>query len=189
MHYYIMIRNHTMPQIPAAVRLAIWPIPLAIIELGLNQLVRSIAHHHPSTFDRLGTHSGKRFVLQPTDLPFFIAITLDPADPTVSIVRSRHELRADARIAGPIAALIGLAHGRYDGDALFFSGDLAIEGDVEAILALRNALDDAEIDLLHEGAAIFGPLSGAIERLMRPAASLFERYTGLALTRSHSAHP
>ena len=178
-----------MPQIPTAVRLAIWPIPLAIIELGLNQIVRSIALHHPSMFDRLGTHSGKRFVLQPTDLPFFIAITLDPIDPMVSIVRSRRGLRTDARIAGPIAALIGLAHGRYDGDALFFSGDLTIEGDVEAILALRNALDDAEVDLLHESAATFGPLSSAIEQLMRPAASLFERYTGLALTRGHSERP
>lgn len=178
-----------MPRLPAAVRLGLWPVPKALIELAFNRLLRSIAHRHPSMFDRLGTHSGKRFVLQPTDLPFFIAITLDPIDPGVSIVRSCDGVRADARIAGPIAAFVGLVHGRYDGDALFFSGDLTIEGDVEAILALRNALDDAEIDLLQEGAAMLGPLSGTVDRLMRPAAPLVERYTGLALARDRSTAP
>ena len=53
----------------------------------------------------------------------------------------------DARIAGPLAALIGLVHGAYDGDALFFSRDLVIEGDTEAVLALRNAIDNEELDL------------------------------------------
>jgi predicted lipid carrier protein YhbT len=84
---------------------------------------------------------------------------------------------------------LGLAHGRFDGDALFFSGEIAVEGDIEAILALRNALDDAELDLLQEGAAMLGPLSGPAERVMRPAAPLVERYTGLTLTRGHPSAP
>jgi predicted lipid carrier protein YhbT len=42
--------------------------------------------------------------------------------------------------------LVGMLDGSYDGDALFFSRDLVIEGDTSAVLALRNALDDAEID-------------------------------------------
>jgi predicted lipid carrier protein YhbT len=68
---------------------------------------------------------------------------------------------------------------------LFFSGDIAIEGDIEAILALRNALDDAELDLLQEGAAMLGPLSNPADRVMRPVAPLVERCTGLPLTRGH----
>jgi predicted lipid carrier protein YhbT len=178
-----------MPHFPAVARLGLWFVPLAIIELALSHLVLSIAARHPSMFDRLGEHAGKRLVLEPTDLPLVIAVTLDPIKPSVSVARSRRSLRADARIAGPIAALTGLAHGRLDGDALFFSGDIAVEGDTETILALRNALDDAEIDLLQEGAAVLGPLSGLVDQLMRPAAPLVERYTGLVLTRGDSAAP
>lgn len=43
-----------------------------------------------------------------------------------------------------------MLHGREDGDALFFSGALEISGDTSAVLALRNALDDAELDLTEE---------------------------------------
>jgi predicted lipid carrier protein YhbT len=189
LHWFVMNQRPPMPQIPAVVGVALWPVPLAFVELALGHLVRSIGSRHPSMFDRLGEHAGKRLVLEPTDLPFVLVITLDPAEPEVSVVRPPRRPRADARIAGPIAALLGLAHGRFDGDALFFSGDLAVEGDIEAILALRNALDDAELDLLHEGAAVLGPLSGPAEWVMRPAAPLVERHTGLALTRGHPSAP
>jgi len=184
-----MLRNHAMPRIPAPVRLGLRPVPTPVIEIAFKELARSIARRHPAMFDRLGTHSGKRFALQPTDLPFVICITLDPIDPAVSVVRSGTRLCSDASISGPLAALLGLVHGRFDGDALFFSGDLTVEGDIEAILAFRNALDDAEIDLLQEGAAILGPLSAAVEFFARPAAALIERYTGFTLTRSHAGVP
>jgi predicted lipid carrier protein YhbT len=187
MHGCAMRRRHPVPQIPAVVRLGLWSLPHAFIELAVRHLVRSISTRHPSMFERLGGHVGRRFVVAPTDLPFVIAITLDLNEPAVSVAPARRPLAADARIAGPIAALMGLAQGRYDGDALFFSGDITIEGDTEIVLALRNALDAAEIDLLQEGTAMFGPLSCLLEQLIRPTAPLVERYTGLALTRSPSA--
>ena len=64
---------------------------------------------------------------------------------------------ADCRIAGQLSALLGLVHGAVDGDALFFSRDLVIEGDTEAALALRNAVDDAELDLSEEIARLAPP--------------------------------
>ena len=51
----------------------------------------------------------------------------------------------DARIAAPLIVLLGMIDGTYDGDALFFSRDLVIEGDTEAVLALRNAIENAEL--------------------------------------------
>jgi predicted lipid carrier protein YhbT len=187
MHGCAMARRHPVPQIPVVLRFGLWSLPLTFIELAVHHLVRSIAVRHPSMFERLGEHVGRRFIVAPTDLPFVIAITLDPDEPAVSVAPTRRPIAADARVAGPIAALMGLAQGRYDGDALFFSGDIAIEGDTEIVLALRNALDAAEIDLLQEGTAMFGPLSFILEQLIRPTAPLVERYTGLALTRGHSA--
>jgi predicted lipid carrier protein YhbT len=176
-----------IPALPAAARLGLWPVPTAVIEIVLNRIVQSIALRHPEIVARLGTHVGKRFMLTPTDLPFFIVLTIAPRAPAVLVTRSRNEIRVDATIVGSFAALLGLVHGRYDGDALFFSGDLMIEGDVEAVLALRNAIDNAEIDLLQEGAAALGPLAPIVEHPMRVAAPLLERYTGLALTRGGPA--
>ena len=51
---------------------------------------------------------------------------------------------------------MGLIDGSYDGDALFFSRDLVVEGDIEAVIALRNAIDDAGVDLVADTAALLG---------------------------------
>ena len=87
-------------------------------------------------------------------------------NPTVTATRSLPR-RIDVRITGPLAALIGLVYGSCDGDALFFSRDRQIEGDMEAAVALRNAIDDAVIDIVAESVAWMGPLSPIVERLVR----------------------
>ena len=71
--------------------------------------------------------------------------------------------------------LIDLAEGRLDGDALFFSRDLAVEGDTEAVVALRNAVDDAEIDLTADLASMFGPLAGPARLTINGVAALVSR--------------
>jgi predicted lipid carrier protein YhbT len=37
-----------------------------------------------------------------------------------------------------------LLEGKLDGDALFFSRDLVVDGDTEAVVMLRNIIDGAE---------------------------------------------
>ena len=49
--------------------------------------------------------------------------------------------------------------GSLDGDALFFSRDLRVSGDTEAVVALRNALDDLQGSALDSVLEAFGPLS------------------------------
>ncbi len=70
-------------------------------------------------------------------------------------------------------ALIDLAEGRMDADALFFSREITIEGDMEAVLALRNALDAEGLDLMAEAFRPFGPLAGGMSRVGRNALQLF----------------
>jgi predicted lipid carrier protein YhbT len=180
----MMPRSPSIPLLPAAVGLGLRSLPLAPLALALDAVARSVAHRHGSILTRLGIHAGKRFLLEPIDLPFVLALT--PAPPTVAVEHSREAITADARIAGPLAALLGLLHGAYDGDALFFSRDLVIEGDIEAVLALRNALDDAELDLVAEAAAVFGPLASPAERIGRLIAAGAEQITGVALSRPRS---
>jgi predicted lipid carrier protein YhbT len=76
-----------------------------------------------------------------------------------------------------------LVHGAYDGDALFFSRDLVVEGDTGAALALRNAVDDAGLDLSQEIASVTGPLARPLQTLIAFA----QRRTGVCLTRPDEA--
>mgnify|MGYP000333163309 CR=1 FL=1 len=86
---------------------------------------------------------------------------------------------AAARVRAPLLVLMGLLDGTYDADALFFSRDLAIEGDTEAVLAVRNAIEEAELT----PAELLG-LGGAPARLLDRAAS-----DGLSLLRRRLGAP
>jgi len=46
---------------------------------------------------------------------------------------------------------------QLDGDALFFSRTLKVTGDLEVVVALRNALDDIDGSIASDVAALFGP--------------------------------
>jgi ubiquinone biosynthesis protein UbiJ len=74
-----------------------------------------------------------------------------------------------------LAILIRLLDGRLDGDALFFSRDLMIEGNMEAVVTLRNAVDGAGIDLLDDLLSVFGPLRGPARLVAGGALSIFAR--------------
>lgn len=170
-----------IPRIPPALSLVLRPLPLAPLSLALTAYVRKTTARHPGLIRRLGEHDRTRFVLDPTDLPFVIC--LDPGGGTPRVRVTRRPGTGAARIAGPLAALIGLVHGAYDGDALFFSRDLMIEGDTAAALALRNAVDDAELDLAEDIARMTGPLAA----LLQAALAFAQRRTGVSLTRAEEA--
>jgi predicted lipid carrier protein YhbT len=65
----------------------------------------------------------------------------------------------DAAIAGTFFNLLDMIDGSQDGDALFFSRNLKVTGDTEAVVALRNALDDFEGSALDSVVGSFGPLA------------------------------
>lgn len=46
--------------------------------------------------------------------------------------------------------------GEDDGDAMFFARDLVINGDTEAVVSLRNAIDDIDGSLATTVAGVFG---------------------------------
>lgn len=151
------------PHAPPLLALALRPLPLTLLQPLLAVLMRRIGKRHPGLYERLGSHATKRFGIAPTDLPFAFVVEPDPVRPAAAAVR-RLPPRLDATIRGPLLGLIGMAEGTLDGDALFFSRTLVVEGDVEAVLALRNAIDDARIDLI--GTLLSGlPFGEALSRL------------------------
>lgn len=149
-------------RLPAVAALALRPLPLLPLQLLLQGLASSIARRHPELRERLQACEERSIGVEPTDLPFVMIV--EPRRDTIALHVERRLDRTGvaARIRGPFPALLGLVDGSYDGDALFFSRDIAIEGDIEAVLALRNAIDDAQLALPDEVAACFGPLATAI---------------------------
>ncbi len=131
--------------LPAMLRMAMQVLPLAPLEIGANAMMSTILAHRPDILRRLGDHAYKRFAIDPTDCPFAFLLTPHPEKPVLRVVRSLTGIDHDARIAGVLVVLVGLLDGAYDGDALFFSRDLVIEGDTAAVLALRNAIEDAAL--------------------------------------------
>lgn len=173
------------PRLARPLTMAMALSPVGLLSLVLTRYARAVARGHPAMFRRLGPHGGARFLIDPTDLP--VALLLEPAlgQPRVTVLRRPAVacVRADARIAGSLSALLGMVHGTFDGDALFFSRDLVVEGDTAAVVALRNAMDDAELDLTAELAALAGPLAPGIGLL----SALIERRTGVVLHRPAEA--
>lgn len=179
-----MRASGVIPTVPALLRFLLLPLPLLPLRFMLQKAAEAIRHRHPGLFFRLEAHAEKVFLIDPIDLPFVFRLSPHPDRP---VIEPRYRDAAgtwDARISGPLAALIGMVHGAYDGDALFFSRDILIEGDTEAMLALRNALDDAELDLPAEIAAACGPAGPAIERINRSLLPAVSRLTHFNLTRS-----
>jgi predicted lipid carrier protein YhbT len=164
-------------RLPGIVSWVVRPLPLLPLQIALERLLAGILERHPDLVGRLTGIERRRIAVDPNDLPFLIV--LEPRDGSMSLRLARTLETEDvhARISGPLRALIGLVDGVYDGDALFFSRDLIIEGDIEAVLALRNAIDDADVDMLGEVTATCAAYAPPIDRVTRILASLLHRPT------------
>lgn len=134
------------------------PVPVFPLQPVLLHLVRGVARRHPEIFDRLGPHTHKRFLIDPVNLPFVFLLRPNPHHPTLTAYRRKDLPACDARMAGTFLTLLDLVDGKLDSDALFFSRALTVEGDTEAVVVLRNALDDLDESVIRDILRSFGPL-------------------------------
>lgn len=165
-------------RIPGPVARLLSPLPVAPLEIGLRHLLAGILARHPTLVERLAADKPRRIAIAPSDLPFVVVLQTGNADIALKIERKGNLASVDATISGPLFALMGLVDGEFDGDALFFSRDISVEGDMEAVIALRNAIDDADIDLLSEAAASLGRPAVPVARAGRRLAIAFARVIG-----------
>ena len=179
----ILMSNVSIPQFPAAAAIALRFAPLWPLTLVGARLTGRLAERHPGLFTRLGEQAMKVFLIDPTDLPFVFVLKPRPSRTSLFALRRDEAVVWNARIAGPLAALIGMVHGAYDGDALFFSRDLSIEGDTEAVVALRNAIDNEELDLVREATTLLGPLENLAAAPAQKLAAAIATLSGAPLTR------
>lgn len=146
-------------------------------ERMLTAALRGLGRRRPEVFERLGAANEAALVVAPTDFPVAFRLRPGRGEGDVQVVRHEDRRPAAARISGPLATLIGLFDGACDADSAFFSRRIRITGDTEAVVALHNTLEAAELttaDLL--------PLPAA---LRRPAAAVLS--AGLARLREREA--
>ncbi len=148
-----------------------------------------VARRHPDLFERLAAISDPVFALVPDELPFALVLRADTRRPGMCAV-AKGDLdpsRVPAVVRGPLCRLAALADGRLDGDALFFSREIAIEGSTEAAVALRNALDNAGLGGLAELVLPPGPATAFAQRLLRLCGGILEKLHARSVRRRAAA--
>ncbi len=151
------------------------PLPPAVLNPFLGFALRAIERRHPGLFERLAELDRPTYLIDPVDLPFVFVLEPDPLLPSLRAFDSADGIEATATIRGSLLALVDLMEGRVDGDALFFSRELTIEGDTGAVVALRNAMDGAEISLVDDALAMLGPVGEPARAVVGGVGALFER--------------
>lgn len=139
----------------------------ALVQPVLSRVVRRIADKHPSLFARLGPHQTTDFLIDPVELPFALHLRPDPVALLLRAVPRDALPAAGATIRGRFMLLLELVDSEEDGDAAFFSRDLEVTGDTEAVVRLRNALDDMDGSIVADTAEMFGPPGRAILARLR----------------------
>ncbi|WP_011578746.1 MULTISPECIES: ubiquinone anaerobic biosynthesis accessory factor UbiT [Chelativorans] len=144
----------------------------------LTLSLRSLARQRPGLFERLGEHRSVRYFVDPVDLAFAFTIIPDGMRSVVRVVRKEQTATSSVVVRGPLLMLLGLLDGTLDGDALFFNRVISVSGSTEAVLALRNTIEDAELlpaDLLGLSGALAraanAGILGGLDAMRRLAAS------------------
>ncbi len=140
------------------------PLPLFALSPLLSHVVNFIAKKHPELFSRLGESTKKTFLINPTNLPFFLILQPDPNNPRLKAYNRGSEIKHDVYISGSFATLLKMIDSQSDSDALFFNREIMVTGDSEAMVALRNALDDMEGTLVDDVASSLGPFSKPVRK-------------------------
>jgi predicted lipid carrier protein YhbT len=168
-----MISNKPLPEKqrldsvrPEGISRLLPPVPLFALQPLLGHIVTTIAKRHPELIARLGDNCKKRFLIDPWNLPFFLLLQPDPDRPRLKAYNRSQDVGHDVHISGTLLTLLRMIDGQSDSDALFFNRDLSITGDTEAVVALRNALDNMDATLADDVAACFGPLSLAVRAVI-----------------------
>ncbi|GLS32270.1 Predicted lipid carrier protein YhbT, contains SCP2 domain [Mesorhizobium albiziae] len=173
-----MVERTKAGELPAFIRVLFPTVAALPFGLLLTRSVRVLAARQPRLFERLAEHRSACFFVDPTDLAFAFTVVPDGERSLVRIVGKAETSTASVVIRGPLLMLLGLLDGTLDGDALFFHRVISVSGRTEAVVALRNAIEDAELrpaDLLglHGAVARFADagILGGLSAARRLAAS------------------
>lgn len=167
-------------QLPSFVR--ILAMPAAFLPLGqaLTFAVRRFARLKPGIFERLGDYGRCSFLIAPTDLDIAFVVVPDGPRSEVRTLTGGRTTEADVTVKGPLLVLLGLLDGTFDGDALFFNRTIAVSGRTDALVALRNAIEDAELKP-SDFVGLRGQIAAVLDRFVFRGLDVARRLTGADL--------
>lgn len=114
-----------------------------VVKRGVNTLRKK----HPEAMERLSPTYGKTVYSFFTDLNYGVLTKITEQKTEVRKYKEK-KVEADLILKGKFFDLISIIEGKMDGDALFFSRKIEIEGDTEMLITIRNAFDSSDINLL-----------------------------------------
>lgn len=150
-------------------------VPPELFQPVADHLAKRLMERHSDIFERLAPLGPRTFMIDVTDLPWLFHLTIAHGNGEIIVLRKSDPTQANATIHAPLKVLFGLLDGSVDGDAMFFTRDMRFEGDTEAVVALRNALDGADIDFASDVSSAFGPLSGSAQTILDWIISAYNR--------------
>jgi len=151
--------RRTNAHLPTLIGAALAPVPLFVIQPILTKLVREVARRRPDLFSRLGPHTATTFAINADELPFILFLKPDPSAPALAARRRWEKVENTVNIRGGFMPLFRILDGAEDADALFFSREVRVSGNVEAAVSLRNALDDVTGSVVDDIAEVGGLLA------------------------------
>jgi len=132
-------------ELPHLLRSLINPAGLLPLGFVLTHAVRGLARRRPALFERLDKHRRSTFFIDPSDLAFAFIVMPDGTAAQIKVVSKQSPAPSDVIVRGPLLSLLGLLDGTFDGDALFFNRAISVSGKTDALLAMRNAIEDADL--------------------------------------------
>ena len=120
---------------------------------------------HPDLVKRLTKMEAATLLVAVDDLPYDFRLTFGGTKPRLEVA-TEGDTPATATVKGKLAALLAMVEGNIDGDSLFFSRALFMSGDTTAVLTLRHALDNEDIDLKQDFLSPFGPFAQPLSKLL-----------------------
>lgn len=149
--------------------------PTFLVARICHQAMATMHHRYRPVFERIAEQEAFALLISPTDLDLQFYLKIDADHPELRPARHGEEETIAAQISGPLPALLELLQGSSDGDALFFSRTLRIEGRTELVVALRNALDGESIDLRSAVAESFGVMGPAAKVALGLAEKIYRQ--------------
>lgn len=144
---------------------ALRAVPLPVIQKSVEKISENMQKKYPHFVERLADLEEPSWLINPIDMPFAFYLDVKDKHLKIKALRKEGEMpEAAAFIHASLPNLLKMMNGSSDGDALFFTRDLNIEGSTEAVVALRNAIDATGVDVAQEILAATGPLAGPAQK-------------------------
>jgi predicted lipid carrier protein YhbT len=119
-----------------------------LLQQAINKLVQMFSDLHPNVINRMAEFTPAIIILNPIDMPFSFLVEFTANNMNILIIDDQHYTGDDiTKISATLSFFLNMLEGELDGDALFFSRQLIIEGDTTIIVALRNILEAENIDI------------------------------------------